>query len=173
MKLAYVAAAAATVLALAIPAAASAAKLSGDWTADLGYSLTDVSSGPQLGAVTARVTFRSNMFVGFEGEASTGTHQDLVGTTNYNLSDQFGGYLTGTFPVSKQFEIFARAGYSKAQVKTLPRSNGDAQSYNYGAGVNWFLADDKLGFRADYTHADYLSSAATANIYSVSVIRKF
>jgi outer membrane immunogenic protein len=186
MKLALVSAAAASVLALAaIPAAASAAP--GDWGGPqwtgyygtLGYTGTDVTGGgPDLGALTGRFGWKSNMYLGVEGEASVGVQHDTLGGALYNLNDQYAGYVTATLPVAHNFEIFGRIGYGQTRINTNPKTVGDVRlegtdnSFNYGAGAQYFW-DGKNGIRGDYTREDFQQGGGDANVWSASFVHRF
>jgi outer membrane immunogenic protein len=175
MKLAIIAASTASVLALAaIPAAASAADQWSGWSGSVGYSDTNVSKGgPDVGGVTGRLSWKSNQFWGVEGEGSFGAKKDTIAGTEYKLNDQFAGYLTATAPISTNFDIFARVGYGTTNIKTTPvGGSGSDQSWNYGAGAEWFW-DNHNGLRGDYLRENFQKGGGDANVWSASYVRRF
>jgi outer membrane immunogenic protein len=175
MKLAIIAAASASVLALAaIPAVASAADQWSGVYGTLGYTDTNVSNnGPDVGGVTGRIGWKSNMFWGVEAEGTAGAKKDTIAGTEYKLSDQFAGYLTATVPLQNNFEVFARVGYGTTKIKTTPAGvGGSDDSWNYGAGAQWFW-DSKNGLRGDYTRENFQKGGGDANVWSASYVRRF
>lgn len=175
MKFALVTAAAASVLAVAaIPAAASAADQWSGWYGTLGYTDTDVTNGgPNVGGVTGRVGWKSNMFWGLEGEASGGVKKDTVAGTEYKLNNQFAGYVTATVPLQNNFEVFARVGYGTTKISSNPGgAGGSDDSWNYGAGAQWFW-NGHDGIRGDYTRENFQKGGGDANVWAASYVHRF
>ena len=166
MKAILATAAAATVIAMAAPAAAQV-------DASLGYSLADTGDA-NLGAVTGRVGFRAG-WLGAEGEASFGAGSDNVGAAKVKLDNQWAIYGKAIAPVADNFDVFARVGYGESRIETklagVTSKNTD-NSVNYGVGAEWFF-DPNNGVRADYTRHDFDEAADDANVWSLSYVRKF
>jgi outer membrane immunogenic protein len=175
MNFALVTAAAASALALvAIPAAASAADQWSGWYGTLGYTDTNVSnSGPDLGGVTGRVGWQSNMFWGLEAEGSGGVKKDTVGATEYKLNNQFAGYVTAHVPLQNNFDVFARVGYGTTKISSNPGgAGGSDDSWNYGAGAEWFW-NGHDGLRGDYTRENFQKGGGDANVWAASYVHRF
>ena len=143
-------AAVASVAAIAAPAFA-------DSNASIGYSNSNISNF-NVGAVTGRFGWNSGP-LGIEGEGSFGLKSDTNGSgasrDSAKLSSEFGIFGTAQADVSKDFELFARAGYATGDYKSThgvgstATSNSDSASgFAYGAGAVWMF-DDMNGVRAD------------------------
>ena len=109
MKAILATAAAATVIAMAAPAAAQV-------DASIGYSLTDAGDA-NLGAVTGRVGMRAG-WLGAEGELSLGVGSDDVGAAKVKLDNQWAVYGKAIAPVAENFDVFARVGYGESRIET-------------------------------------------------------
>ncbi len=184
---------------LALAAAASVAIIAAPAFADsnvsIGYSNSNISSF-NIGAVTARAGWNSGPF-GIEGEGSFGLQSDSNGTgagrESAKLSSEFGVFGTAQADVSKDFELFARAGYATADYKsthgvspTATNSSNSSSGFAYGAGAQWNF-DAMDGVRVDYTIYNFnvgkhpattapvtpAYGGADADVWSVSYVRKF
>jgi outer membrane immunogenic protein len=168
MKAILATAAAATVLAMAVPAAA---QVQAD--ASIGYSHVDAGDA-NLGAVTGRVGVRSG-WIGAEGELSVGVGDDDVGAANVKLDNQWAIYGKATAPVAENFNVFGRLGYGETRVETTlagVKAKDTENSWNYGVGAEW-LFDPANGVRADYTRHDFDDGGDDADVWSLSYVRKF
>jgi opacity protein-like surface antigen len=143
--------------------------------------------------LTGRLGYRLNDFFAVEGEAGFGLGGDdferavpvnVQGTTiNVNtnvdltVDNYFAGFARGIFPVSEQFDIFARLGYGQATAKadivasaagltTSGSAEEDADGLAYGVGAQFNFTDHD-GIRADYTRLD------DTNIISIAYSRRF
>ena len=172
MKLAITAALVAS--ALALPAVASAQDQWSDYSGSVAYTNTDVSSGgPKLGAVTGRLSWKSNMFWGLEGEGSGGVKKDTIAGKEYKLNSQFAGYVTATAPLMTNLDIFARVGYGTTKITATPLVGSSTnQSWNYGVGGDWYW-DANNGLRADYLRENFQKGGTDANVWSVGYVRRF
>lgn len=163
----------------AVPAMAQTSPSSPTYYGTIGYSQLDGSQG-DLGAVTGRLGAQFTPHLGVEGEVSFGVRDDdfTVAGVNGTIEHQYDVALYGvaTLPLSPGFELFARAGYGKTELKAKIAGfsdTADGESWNYGAGANFFL-DYQNGIRADWTRRDFTgSNAGEADVYSVSYIRRF
>ena len=147
-------------------------------TGSIGYTRFDGDQG-NLGAVTGRLGYRFNPYVGIEGEASVGVQDEdiTVAGVDGTLEHEYdaAAYLVGTVPVNPNFELFGRVGYGttslKAEVAGVDVSE-DGESINYGAGANWFF-DGQNGLRADWTRRDFQDDAGEVDTYGLSYVRRF
>jgi len=170
MKTILALAALASVTTLAVPAFA-------ETNVSVGYSRVDAGDFKGLNAGVARFGWNSGAF-GVEGEASTGFGSVKVGATAAKLSSEYGVFATAKADASKDFTLFARAGYV---VEDLSLKVGAAASHSfsdsglaYGAGAIWNV-DEANGVRFEYTRYETSPTTATAkgNIWSLSYVRKF
>ena len=169
--------AAAAVSAFAAPAFAQTTQ-GPTYYGTLGYSQLDHSDG-DLGAVTGRLGAKFNPYIGVEGEASVGVKDDdfTIAGVDGKLEHQYdaAAYLVGSYPVTPNFELFARGGYGTSKIKAELaglEEEADGESWNYGAGANYYF-DGQNGVRADWTRRDFTDSDVKADVYSVSYVRRF
>lgn len=114
------------------------------------------AGGVRLPAVTLLTGYQYNDYIGLEARVGFGVGDDSV-TSNgtkveYELDYYYGGYLVGTFPLAKRFDIYALAGYAKAEAKVRSNGNdikGDDSKFSYGAGLKW-NANRNWTFSAEY-----------------------
>lgn len=136
-----------------------------------------------LSALQGRLGLRFDRYFGVEGELASGVNSHDP-TTDSNgvplkagLTSQEAIYGVGFLPLGHNLDLFARAGYGGTAVKinsvtpTVYRYGGD--SWNYGAGAQYFFNGGPNGVRADYTRYDYENNAPDANVWSVAFVRKF
>lgn len=148
-------------------------------TGSVGYTQLDGDDG-DLGAITGRVGYNFNRYVGVEGEASVGVKDQTVsfGGVDTKLEHQYdvAGYVVGTVPVNENFELFGRLGYGTTEVKASTAgfaATEDGDSVNYGVGANYFL-DGRNGIRADWTRRDFQEdNGGELDTYGLSYVRRF
>jgi len=169
-------AAAVAVIAIAAPAAAQSFS-SPVWNGSIGY--TNLSSDDvdgSLDALTGRVGARFTPHFGAEGEFSIGLGEEaVVPGVDARLNHDAAVYAVGAVPVSPNLELFGRLGYGTTELEvsgpggSISDSN---ESWNYGVGANYFF-DGANGVRGDYTRRDYQHDGGTADVWSVSYVRRF
>ena len=88
-------------------------------------------------------------------------------------------YVVGYYPVTPNFDLFARLGYGTTALKrtfvlapNISVNKFSAESVNYGVGGQYFL-DGKNGLRVDYTRQDYNKGIRTDDTWSVGYTRRF
>jgi hypothetical protein len=169
---------AAGALALLIPAAASAQTFSPTtFYGNVGYAGTSVEE-VDLGAIQGRLGARFGRFIGVEGEVSFGVQDDTVTEQNVDvdigLNHAEGIYLVGFAPLSPEFDLLARVGYSNAEI------SGESGNVNidvsdsgiaYGVGAQYHF-DGRNGVRFDYTRHDF-DDIGDADVWSVAYSRRF
>lgn len=154
---------------------------------DLGVQQADLT------LINGRIGYRLNDYLAIEGEAGFGVGDDdfnrqvpvdVLGSvvnvdTNIGIEadDYYIAFARGIFPVSEQFDIFARIGYGQASgtadvTAMLAGFSGSASitekadDVAYGVGAQFdFTAND--GVRADYTRLD------DTDILSIAYARRF
>ncbi len=143
--------------------------------------------------INGRIGYRLNDFFAVEGEIGFGLGGDdfnrvvpvdvggaLVDVNlnaDLDVDNYYIGFVRGIYPVSDQFDIFARVGYGEASAEadlvgsalgfTASGSESqDASDFAYGVGAEFsFTAKD--GIRADYTRLD------ETDIISLAYSRRF
>ena len=164
MKSLVIAASAAVLSLAAVPAVSQAQELYGT----VGYAGLD-AEGANLGAIQGRLGYKFNPYVGVEGEAAFGIADDTVSGVDVELKHEVGVFGVVTAPVSPQFDLFARAGYTGASFDT---SLGDLETDGFAYGVGGqFNFTDKDGIRLDWTKHDH--DDAEADVWSIGYSRKF
>lgn len=156
-------AASAAALALAAPALAQAQSVYGN----IGYANVDVDP-VNLGAIQGRLGVDVTPNFAIEGEAAFGVADDTILGTSVELSHSFGIFLVGKVPVSESVDLFARAGFSSAEVD-VGGTTGSEDGAAYGVGAQVFFTEND-GVRFDYTRYDY---GGDADVWAVSYVRKF
>jgi len=150
----------------------------------LGYTKKEDSG---VGAVQLRLGGRFGSYFGVEGEYAQGVDPDTVTfpsaspaiQSKTQLRHEFAAYAVGYYPVTPNFDVFARLGYGTTDFKrtftVAPNVNVNkfgAESVNYGVGGQYFL-DGKNGVRVDYTRQDYNKGVRTDDTWSVAYTRRF
>jgi len=150
----------------------------------LGYNAKQDSD---LGAVQLRLGGRFGAYLGLEGEFGMGVDPDTIkfpGTTptlqvKNQLRHEAAAYVVGYYPVTPNFDVFARLGYGTTALKrtfvvapNISVNKFSAESVNYGVGGQYFL-DGKNGLRVDYTRQDYNKGIRTDDTWSVGYTRRF
>jgi outer membrane immunogenic protein len=155
--------------------------------AGLGYSHYSASSSGEdfaLSAITGRLGFMFNPFIGIEGEGSFGLGDDTIdfgggSSGSVRIESDWAGYLIGMFPLGNDnFNLFGRLGYgtlgTKVKFAGISDSGRDDQ-WRVGFGAQGFL-DGVNGFRAEYTNLGWLDdddNGADVDVWSISYIRRF
>ena len=161
---------------LALPAALSPTS----YDASIGYTGIN-TQGAGFGEVTLRAGANFGKYFGLEAEGGFGIIDDnavlggVQGQTHVN--DQYAGYAVARYPVTANFNVFARGGFGHIDFNTQPLASysytNGFDSWNYGAGAEYFF-DGKNGVRADYTRMDFQDRGLKdADTVSVSYIRRF
>jgi len=159
MKLKFALAAAA---ALVAPAFMTANAQEANVYINGGYTHFDGDGGAELGAITGRLGVGFGQHFAIEGEASLGVKDD----GGLELDNEIGLFGVAKLPLSPQFDIFARAGFSR--IETSPGGEEDGAAYGVGGQYN-LTAND--GIRGDWTRHDY--DAGDVDAYSIAYVRKF
>ena len=168
---------AAAVALMGVAAPAFAQNLDGS----IGYSMVNATD-VDLGALTARLSWTSSSIFGVEGEAQFGISDDSITdagpppiTVDLGLEYAYAIYGTAGVPVGDNGRVFARLGYGsqsfEASSSGISVSESD-QSFNYGVGAQFFLADGKNGVRVDYTVHDF-NDGGDADVWSIAYVRRF
>ncbi|HWA63340.1 MAG TPA: porin family protein [Caulobacteraceae bacterium] len=144
----------------------------------LGYAGSS-TDGADLGAIQGRLGARFGEYVGVEGELAGGVKNDHVnigGTdTSIHLRHQEAAYGVGFVPITPKLDLIGRVGYGHSDIKASGPGysvSGGADSWNYGAGAQYFV-DNNNGVRVDYTRHSFLHSDAAADVWSLGYVRKF
>jgi outer membrane immunogenic protein len=157
-KFAMLAAVAALAL-MAAPQTASAQAYVG-----AGYTQFENDAG-DIGAATGRLGYRFGPNFAIEGEGSTGIDDDDGVELNHNL----GAYARGILPVSSNFDVHGRIGYTTTQVDT-PLGDLEDDGIAYGAGAEWRFTPS-FGLRADWTRLE--GDEAEADAISIGGVLNF
>jgi len=106
---------------------------------------------------------------GISGDSETVFGEEIDFDTNWDL----GAYLVGRLPVTNNFDLFARVGYSTVEVELSDDNESvseDLDGFAIGGGVqyNW---DELNGVRLGYTYNE--ADGADADVIDLSYVRKF
>ncbi len=195
MKLMLMTAAAAAVLAAAVPAMAQSSdsiSKTGIY-GNLGWNETQVE-GANVGAINALIGGRWGNYLGVEGELNYGlTSGDrtfgagTIGQNDVNVKQKLGGavYGVGFLPLGQNFDLLARVGWGEAHYRisptALPQYTATENGIRYGVGAQYILTSG-TGVRLDWTRqhmgdlsdsGQYFSGNRDANVWSIALTHKF
>lgn len=95
-----------------------------------------------VGGLIGRLGYKSNPFLGVEGELAIGVQEDsfdVLGTTvDVSLENSWGVYAVGWLPVPLVGDLFARVGYASLEVEASAAgfsASEDGSGLAYGAGA--------------------------------------
>jgi hypothetical protein len=125
----------------------------------VGYTVFEAETGAgdaNIGTVMGRLGYKTNVFLGFEGEVAIGVQDEsftVLGVpVDVGVDNEVGGFVVGFLPVPLVGDLFARAGYANISVE----ASGGGQNFTedgaglaYGGGLQFNVAFLKL--RAEYT----------------------
>lgn len=141
----------------------------------VGYGKVD-ADGPELDVVTGRLGWQSGCF-GVEAEASAGINDETVtvGVTpiDVELKHQFAVYAVGHAPMSESLDLFARVGYGQTKIEASAAGagfSGSDESWNWGAGAQYFFGGGPNGVRGDFTRHDF-DGGPDVDVWSLSFVR--
>jgi outer membrane immunogenic protein len=184
----------ASAAALALAAAAAVAAPASAQTATTDNSPTRYWYG-MLGSTNHEV-FSSSLFTldgslgarwgwfGVEGEFGWGINHHRIATgltgntgmmgDSVGLNNQQTIYALGYLPLTRDIDLFARAGYGRTDwnFKGMGHLEDQDTNWNIGGGGQWFW-NGASGIRAEYTHETFITTPVTADSWSVSYVLKF
>jgi len=148
----------AAVAAMLAPAAARADD--SGFHAGVGYTNYSVGDFEDIGALTLRLGYRANQYVGVEAEYSNGVIDGDFGGLDADV-EASGAFIVGYLPVGERIDVFARAGYSAADLFATgscgsgctTTASTDEEGVSYGIGVVYQLTD-RFRVRGEYTRAE-------------------
>lgn len=123
--------------------------------------------------VVGRVGYNFTENFGIEGEGSIGVIGDDVDGIDFDTKWSLGGYLVGRVPVSEQFDLFARAGYTTVNVEAEFQGESDDENFDgfaVGGGIQYNF-NAMNGVRLGYTYND--GDGIEADVIDLVYVRKF
>jgi hypothetical protein len=183
-------AAMAVAMGAAAPAFAQDAPEAGAY-AGLGWSETN-TQGANTGALSGKLGYRFNRYVGVEGDGSigllSGGKDGPAGSpTHVDVKQKLAGagYVVGFLPVTSNASLLARVGYGASSYRVgpagAPEYNASENGLRYGVGAQLFAQSN--GLRVDYTREQMsnltdpggalASGKDHANVWSVSLVHRF
>jgi outer membrane immunogenic protein len=140
--------------------------------AGAGYSVIDTRfSG--LDAVGGRLGYDFTPNFAIEAEGGVGLSSKEYLGVDVKIDKVLGAYLVGKLPLSDNFELLGRVGYSHVYVSGTgfgSSASADNGSGAFGIGAQ-YLFDGKSGVRGDFTR--YEENDSGSNGYTISYVRKF
>lgn len=130
---------------------------------DVGSTLIKVDGfGQPSVAFSGRLGGNFSSFLGAEIEAGIGLG-DIAGNQTAISVDYYGaGFLVARAPVSRNVELFGRAGYAATDVSFRGFDLGSANGVAFGGGLKFNFGNTSL--RADYTYADIVDGGHVVGI---------
>lgn len=120
--------------------------------------------------VLGRLGYNFSENFGVEAEGSFGViGNDELGV-DVDTKWDLGAYVVGRIPVSDQFDLFARAGYSTVNVEVEGLGDADIDGFAVGGGIQYNF-DANNGFRLGYTYNE--GDDLGADVIDLSYVRKF
>jgi len=128
-------------------------------------------------AFTARGGLWFNALLGTEFEASFGLGTDDIDGTDFELENQFGGYLVAKYPVLPRVDVLGRLGYSTGEFQSELNgvsTDADADGFAFGVGSEVMITNS-FGLRGDYTRiqADDDQFDGGVNVFALTGVYKF
>jgi opacity protein-like surface antigen len=130
-------------------------------------------------SVEARLGYQINEFLAVEGEGAVGVISDDTNGVDVKEDFALGAFVRAGVPVSEQFKLFGRVGYSFSQYGVSGGGislSEDFDGFAFGGGAEFSL-NDASAIRADYTAVDFGDkngvNVGTADTFSLAYVRKF
>ena len=125
--------------------------------------------------IVGRLGYNFSENFGVEGEGSVGVSGQDETETRFGVDTEWslGGYLVGRYPVSDQFDLFARAGYVAVRLEVEGFGDTDnitADGFAVGGGIQYNF-DEQNGVRLGYTYND--GDGLEADVIDLVYVRKF
>ncbi|MBY9066679.1 porin family protein [Hyphomonas sp. WL0036] len=174
-------------LAAAVATAPIAAAEDFQFSAGGEYLFDSADSEFAFTGITGRGAYYFNKNVGIEGEATFGTSgADNYGGSgiNFDLENQFGGYLVGRMPAGQSGELFGRVGFRAGTLSVTSDSGWfyideeiDYNGFSIGGGYTHFF-NKSLGLRGEVTTSgasldNNFSPDGNLTSFSLSLVYKF
>ena len=133
--------------------------------------------------LTGRLGYNFTEYFAIEGQAGFGIIDDEedFGTAEIETGLDFNvaGFGVAKFPVSPQFDVFARAGYHYSEISvevddgfTEASDTFDEDGFAFGFGGQVWIDPARLnGIRADYTNFDV--EGDDFDVWSLAYVRRF
>lgn len=146
-----------------------------------GYTLFTADAGGEdatVGGLMGRLGFKTNPFLGVEGEVALGVQEDsfdvLGANVDVSLENSYGVFAVAWLPVPAVGDVFARVGYADISIEASATGIGavsdSGSGIAYGAGVQLnFLPFTKL--RLEYTR--YEPEDAEVDSFGASALFQF
>ena len=124
--------------------------------------------------IVGRLGYNFTENFGVEGEGSFGISGDEIDGVDVDTDWSLGAYLVGRYPVSEQFDLFVRGGYTAVRVEA--EGFGDSfedtvDGFAIGGGIQYNF-DANNGVRLGYTYNDG-DDGFEADVIDVVYVRKF
>jgi outer membrane immunogenic protein len=143
-----------------------------------GYQYTDVGGNGYHNALF-RTGYEINEFFAVEGDLTLPLGDETVTVNGVEHDSAFdyslGAFAKAQYPVTETINVFARGGYTYANVRGTflgGRQVDDVDGWAWGGGAEWAFAGPNA-LRFDYTHADYVNDNGVSDSYAVSYVRRF
>lgn len=165
-------------------AAAQPAKASGVYATG-GYTLLDPrgQGDATLGALTARIGYQINRYVGLEAEGGLGVDDGHFATGAgargvYGLDYSVGAFGVARYPVTDRLDVFARAGVvhakftGKARIANAVARFGVKDEWLAGGAGAQFNIDEQNAVRGEFTRYED-NDSDDVSAWSLAYVRKF
>jgi outer membrane immunogenic protein len=152
--------------------AAAQAQDASKFYGNVGYSVIDTRFS-DLDALGGRLGYDFTPNFALEAEGGIGLGSKKFLGVDVKIDKVLGAYLVGKLPLSDNFELLGRVGYSHVYVSASgfgSSANADNGSGAFGIGAQ-YLFNGKNGVRGDYTR--YEENGSGSNGYTISYVRKF
>ena len=120
--------------------------------------------------VLGRLGYNFSENFGVEAEGSFGVIGNDDAGIDVDTKWDLGAYVVGRIPVSEQFDLFARAGYTNVNVEVNGVGDANFDGFAVGGGIQYNF-DAQNGFRLGYTYNE--GDGLDADVIDLSYVRKF
>ena len=124
--------------------------------------------------VLGRVGYNFGEYFGVEGEGSVGFAGETEDGIDFDTTYALGGFLIGKYPLSDQFDVFGRVGYTTTRLKADNGFDSDSENFEgvaVGGGLQYNFGDN--GIRLGYTYQDLNGGLEDTDVYDISYVRRF
>jgi opacity protein-like surface antigen len=131
--------------------------------------------------ISAKIGYNFTQNFAVEGQGAFGVIDDEIEDVDVGIDNSFAAFAKASLPLEGGSELFVRGGYHFTQIGGESGGVGasvDTDGFALGGGGQYMFTD-RDGVRLEYTYydlnvdEDLTDESGSANVYSLSYVRKF